>query len=124
MPRFDPCRRATCISTRSNRTLRYLARSRIEPSVWGLLLPMAALLGAFSIRSLRRPAAGASLGFLGAAFAVGVMIFGFYYMVSFSGDVRFWLGTGVERMFLPAGVLAWMGLGGLASPHAGASART
>jgi hypothetical protein len=99
-------------------TLRYLARSLIEPSVWGLLLPMAVLLGAFGLQSLRSSAAGVSVGMLEAALAVGVMMFGFYYLVSFSGDVRFWLGTGVERMFLPAGVLAWMGLGGLVSARA------
>jgi len=104
-------------------TLRYLARSLIESSVWGLLLPMAAVLGAFGIRSLRSPGARVSVGLLAVALTVGVMIFGFYYLVSFSGDLRFWLGTGVERMFLPAAVLAWVGLGGLAAPQADSGAR-
>jgi hypothetical protein len=57
---------------------------------------------------------------LAASAAVGAAIFIFYYLVSFSGDLEFWLGTGVERMFLPAGVLAWLGLGAL-SAQAGAA---
>ena len=34
----------------------------------------------------------------------------FYYLVSFGGDVRFWLGTGVERMFLPSVILCFVGI--------------
>jgi hypothetical protein len=101
-------------------TLRYLGRSLIDPSIWGLLLPLGLLLLVFGVASRGVSRQPLSLGLLAASAAVGAAIFIFYYLVSFSGDLEFWLGTGVERMFLPAGVLAWLGLGAL-SAQAGAA---
>jgi hypothetical protein len=96
-------------------TLRYLCRSLIDPSVWGLVLPLGILLLVLGIAARRMSRPSISLGLLSTSLAVGAAIFVFYYLVSFSGDLKFWLGTGVERMFLPTVVLGWVGLGGLAA---------
>jgi hypothetical protein len=40
-----------------------------------------------------------------ASAALGVPIFVFYYLVSFSGDLIWWLDTGLSRMLLPSGLL-------------------
>jgi high-affinity Fe2+/Pb2+ permease len=42
---------------------------------------------------------------LAAACAAGLAIIAFYYLVAFTGDLRLWLDTGINRMFLPAGML-------------------
>jgi len=96
-------------------TLRYLTRSLVDPSVWGLLLLLAVILVILSFRSMKPLRLSTGFGMVAAGAAVGVSMFVFYYLVSFSGDLRFWLGTGVERMFLPAVLLSWIGLGGLAA---------
>lgn len=96
-------------------TLRYLGRSLIDPAIWGFMLPLALffiVLGAWArgVGHHELP-----VGLVVAGCAVGAAILVFFYLVSFASPLQPWLGTSVERMFLPAGVLAWIGLGGLSS---------
>lgn len=91
-------------------TTRYLGRQLVETSAWGLLLPLAITLLILDHKKLnprRYPIPFASLVL---ALTAAVSILGFYYLVSFQGDLRYWLETGVNRMFLPAILLGMIWL--------------
>ncbi len=98
-------------------TLRYLARSMVDPRIWGLVLPAGLF---FMVRALRVRDATRDLvlvGLLVSALGVGAAVFLFYYTVSFTADLRYFLGTGVERMFLPPVLMGWISLAALAAPR-------
>jgi hypothetical protein len=42
---------------------------------------------------------------LATAVATGAFVLGFYYLISFSGDLQWWLDTGLSRMLLPSALL-------------------
>ena len=85
---------------------RFLVRQALSPSAWGVLLPLAVVVVVMRSRELWRRWDPALVATFAAAAALGIGMVGFYYLVSFVGDLAFWLGTGVDRMFLPAGILA------------------
>ena len=84
---------------------RYGVRQAITPSSWGVLVPLFAAATVFRL-TMPRPWMHHSEGMvLAAALGTGASMVAFYYSVSFVGDLSLWLGTGVDRMFLPAGIL-------------------
>lgn len=85
---------------------RLLGRQLLEIKRWGLILPLTLLLIIFQRSKIQPRLYPIPFAVLVATIAVGLSITGFYYLVSFGGDLRFWLETGVNRMFLPAGLLA------------------
>ncbi len=84
---------------------RSLDRQLLEIKAWGLLLPLAILLLILHYQKLNPKRYPLSFMALVPALSVGLSIVGFYYLVSFVGDLRPWLETSVNRMFLPAGLL-------------------
>lgn len=88
---------------------RYLGREALAPTSWGLGIPVCLALVLLHATKLR---SGAGLGArmtLIAGLAAGIASAVAYYGLSFLGDLGDWLGTGVTRMFLPAGILAMIG---------------
>jgi hypothetical protein len=84
---------------------RYLVRDAISPSVWGLLLAAVAVGGALQWRRARRRLEARDMMVLAAAVATGAVVLAFYYLVSFSGNLEWWLDTGLSRMLLPSALL-------------------
>jgi len=84
---------------------RFLVGQLIDLRVWGLILPLGFLVLAANYRRIKqitlRNTAPLTVMFI----AVGLSMVGYYYLVSFVGDLKFWLGSGVNRMFLPAGIM-------------------
>jgi hypothetical protein len=91
-------------------TIRYLARSVVKTFAWGSLPLLAAfvLLGGVTRGGWKLQARPLSV--LASGLGGGIAMVLFYYLVSFGGDVRFWLGTGVERMFLLPVILCCVGI--------------
>jgi hypothetical protein len=81
---------------------RYFLRDLFRPSVWGVLLP-ALVLGAYL--HLRGRTRTEEWILLSTAIAASVLILAFYYLVSFSGNLEWWLDTGLSRMLMPGGLL-------------------
>lgn len=95
-------------------TLRNLGRILIDPDVCGLFLPASfilMLIVPWRSACRRREA----FGLAAAGIWAGLIILGLFYVVSSTMDLLSWLGSSVDRMFLPAIVLGWVGLGGLAA---------
>lgn len=84
---------------------RFLGRQLLEIKAWGLLFPLAILLMILHYQKFNPKRYPLSFVALVPALSVGLSIVGFYYLVSFVGDLRPWLETSVNRMFLPAGLL-------------------
>lgn len=95
-------------------TIRYLGRSLLEPATWGLL-PIGFLVVFVGVRWRSAFQASESVGLTAAGAGVGLVILALFYVVSSTMDLRSWLGTSVDRMFLPALIMGWVGLGGLAA---------
>ena len=85
---------------------RLLGRQLLEIKRWGLMLPLIFLLIIFQRSKFQPRLYPIPFVVLAATIAMVLSTTGFYYLVSFGGDLRFWLETGVNRMFLPAGLLA------------------
>jgi hypothetical protein len=83
---------------------RYLARDLLQPSVWGLFLLLLAVGAVLALRNGAIRGRKISL-ILVASAALGVPVVAFYYLVSFSGDLVWWLDTGLSRLLLPSGLL-------------------
>jgi hypothetical protein len=84
---------------------RYLLRDLLSPSVWGLYLPIVAV---GSLLQLRRPRVQLRVEdrmILAAAAAAASFVFAFYYLISFSGNLEWWLDTGLSRMLMPSALL-------------------
>lgn len=84
---------------------RFLAGQLIDPSVWGVLLPLSLVVLVANHRRAMDIALRDAAPLTMLMLAVGLSMVGYYYLVSFVGDLKFWLGSGVNRMFLPAGIL-------------------
>ena len=84
---------------------RYLARDMLRPSTWGLFLPVVAVGVILHVRRSRGRPQVRQWMLLGTALATGSLILGFYYLISFSGDLEWWLDTGLSRMLLPSALL-------------------
>ena len=86
--------------------LRFLARQAIEWKIWGWITVVIVILFLVNIRrlSLRKYPLQASL--LAATLAIGASVAVYYYLASYSQDLQYLLGTSVNRLFLPAWVLA------------------
>jgi hypothetical protein len=85
--------------------VRSLGRQLLEIKIWGLVIPVAVLVvitqrSKFQPRKFPLPFMVLML-----TMVIGLSVTAFYYLVSFEGDLRFWLETGVNRMYLPAGLL-------------------
>jgi hypothetical protein len=84
---------------------RYLVRDLLRPAVWGLLLPVVALGTVLHLRKSQSLTAMPDWMILATAAATGVFVLAFYYLISFSGDLEWWLDTGLSRMLLPSALL-------------------
>lgn len=91
-------------------TLRYLLRSVVKTLAWGMLPLLACLLLVKGLARRQWRGQATPVSVLAAGLGTGIATVGFYYLVSFGGDVRFWLGSGVERMFLTPVILSCAGL--------------
>lgn len=87
------------------RTHRYLIHRLVTPEAWGLasLLALAALLRVLSNRELRQDRRLAFMAVAVCALWGGIV--GFYFLVSFRGDLSMWLVTGGDRMVFPFGLM-------------------
>jgi hypothetical protein len=86
--------------------LRFLGGQAIEWKIWGWITVVIVILFLVNIRrlSLRKYPLQASL--LAATLAIGASVAVYYYLASYSQDLQYLLGTSVNRLFLPAWVLA------------------
>jgi hypothetical protein len=84
---------------------RFLARDLLNPSMWGLFLLLLAAGGIAALRG-RKSIRGLKVSpILATSAALGLPIVVFYYLVSFSGDLAWWLDTGLSRLLLPSALL-------------------
>jgi ABC-type proline/glycine betaine transport system permease subunit len=105
-------------------TLRFLVRSAVKTLAWGTLPLFVAALLLLGVRKAQWRGDARAVCVLAAGLGAGIATVAFYYLVSFGGDVQFWLGTGVERMFLPAVMISCAGIVGLTgaeNPHLAAA---
>jgi hypothetical protein len=84
---------------------RYGVRQAVTLSSWGLLAPVLASVAVLRLTRPRRRLLPSEGLVLAAALAACLSMTGFYYLVSLTGDVTYWLGTGVDRMFQAVGIL-------------------
>jgi MYXO-CTERM domain-containing protein len=84
---------------------RFTSRQAIDPGVWGAALPLVVVLAflAWRRRSLEKQSSAFML--LGAAVAVGIWCVAYFYLSSYLSDVKYLLGTSVNRIFMPFWVL-------------------
>jgi hypothetical protein len=84
---------------------RYLARDALNPSVWGVFLPILLAGGVLQLRGQRDGTRVADRMLFGAGLAIAGFVLAFYYLISFSGNLEWWLDTGLSRMLMPSAVL-------------------
>ncbi len=85
---------------------RFLGRTFLDLDTWGLLVP-AVVLSILVGGRWRRLGRERTLQLeLLAVASMGVILAGIYYLISFVGNLEYYLSTGVDRLFLPVGVLA------------------
>jgi hypothetical protein len=82
-------------------TNRSLIEKMSNVSIWGIALPGVILMLAIGIKafSLRKNFEVFGLAIVTAALWLSVSIF--YWLVSFIGNIQYWLNSGVDRMYLP-----------------------
>lgn len=85
---------------------RFLAGQALNPGVWGVFVPLSLIMLVASYRKIKETAFRSTAVLSVLLVTIGLSLVGYYYLVSFVGDLKFWLGSGVNRMFLPAGILA------------------
>ena len=86
---------------------KYFAGQVIRFRVWGAFVPLAVLLGFISIASRRARVNGVGVVLaLVSSVTLGALVFGMYYLTSYSGELVNWLSSGFNRMMMPAAVLA------------------
>jgi hypothetical protein len=85
---------------------RFLARQSIELKVWGLMMVIIVFLFIMNIRKLipRKYPFQASLLLI--TIVLGATVAVYYYLVSYTRDLHYLLGTSVNRLFMPMWVLA------------------
>jgi hypothetical protein len=86
-------------------TIRTLGGMMLRPSIWGIVPAALILVPLANLPKLHPRRYPIPAVILAAACAAGLAIIAFYYLVAFTGDLRLWLDTGINRMFLPAGML-------------------
>ena len=101
---------------------RHLGREAMAPNSWGLAIPVCLSLILLHAHKLRSGTGLDARTILIASLAAGIATAVAYYGLSFLGDLRAWLGTGVTRMFLSAGTLAMIGAITLALEQGGRAA--
>lgn len=84
---------------------RYTARQGIDPTVWGVTLPVVLVLWLLAKNRLSPRSHAEAFVFLLAAVAVGLWSVGYFYLSSYPFDVKYLLGTSVNRLFMPFWVL-------------------
>lgn len=88
------------------RVLRFLAGRYASPEVWGLAAPLTAVLALSAWRRLAPDEDPQAFSLFTAALAWAVPVLVFYYLLSFRGDLEYWLGTGIDRLMMPGTVAA------------------
>lgn len=86
---------------------RFTAGQLTDPASWGLLVPVALLTIVVNRRALAKRGLPTSFVLLVVTLIVGATLVVFYYLISFNGDLLYWLGTDVNRMLLPVALLGW-----------------
>ncbi len=88
------------------RVLRFLAGQFASPEVWGLAAPLTAMLALSAWRRLAPDEDPQAFSLFTAALAWSLPVLVFYYLLSFRGDLEYWLGTGIDRLMMPGTVAA------------------
>lgn len=91
-------------------TARYAARQLIDPTVWGLIVPVGLVATVLRWRSVFSKENFSLSLFILPALAAVVMLFAYYYIASFRQEIHYLLGTSVNRLFMPAWVLGILGI--------------
>lgn len=86
--------------------LRFLVGQYASPEVWGFAAPLTVLLALLSWHRLAPSRDPHAFSLLAASLAWGLPVLFFYYLLSFRGDLAYWLGTGIDRLMMPATVAA------------------
>lgn len=84
---------------------RYLVRDALRPSVWGMLVPAVVIGAVLHWRKSRLKAEARDTMILATAVTTGGLVLGYYLLVSFTGNLEWWLDTGLSRMLLPSALL-------------------
>lgn len=86
---------------------RFAGGQLTDPTVWGVALPVGLLLILMRRKAVADRTRPISFALLIVTLVVSLQVVLFYYLLSFSADLIYWLGTDINRMMLPAGLLAW-----------------
>lgn len=92
------------------RAVRALGGDLLEPLVWGFLFPASIALSIFAVANWRRADRHAGIPILSSALAAGAVLLAMFYSLTYEGGLQVWLDTGLARLFIPAVLLAWVGL--------------
>lgn len=89
--------------------VRFVAGQYASPEVWGFAAPLITVLTALHWRRVGPHGDPRSFSLFIMALAWGLPVLVFYYLLSFRGDLAYWLGTGIDRLLMPATVagLLW-----------------
>ena len=91
-------------------TARHMVGQLIDPSVWGLFVPVGLLLVIYRWGDLFAHKSEALIFLVFPALTSMVSIFAYYYLTSFVQDIQYSLGTSVSRLFMPGWVLLALGV--------------
>ena len=86
---------------------RFMGGQLSDPKVWGLAFPVGVFVILLKRRVVGRRALQSSFALLVLSLLVSASLVFFYYLVSFSSDLIYWLGTDINRMMLPISLLGW-----------------
>lgn len=89
-------------------TFRYAVGSLADPMVWGGLGYAALLLFVFNLGKISKAEHEIALNLTAIAAGIGFSVFVYYYLVSYSQDVQYLLGTSVDRIFMPVWILGFV----------------
>ena len=92
------------------RILRAFIRHALTSGIWGALFPASVILSVANIKKLAPNRYPAIFSLTAPLIASGISMGLFFVIVSFVGELNMWIETGMDRMFLPFGLLlaAWM----------------
>lgn len=85
--------------------VRFLGRQLLEPKVWGALIPLSVSLTILHYKKFNPKRYPIVFATLLASLSLGMAVLGYFYLVSFTDNLRMSLETSMNRIFLPAVLL-------------------
>jgi hypothetical protein len=86
---------------------RFSARQIVDPRAWGLVLPLGLMTILIKRRLVFDRDLASSFALLPIVACTAAAFVMFYYLISFRGDLIYWLGTDVNRMLILPAAVAW-----------------